>query len=405
MIIKNAKVFMDTSGCFEHLDILVRDGKIAEIAEVLDAEEEAVIDAKGCFVTPGLIEAHSHIGMCEEGIQWEGDDICENEPVTPEMRAIDAFFPGDMAFADALTGGVTTICTGFGSGGVVAGTAVIVENNGSLIADEMVTGPGSANVLGGTFLAMKTVGERVDNMIVRDPVAMKCAFGENPRDFGRKGKQPNTRASVAFLLRKCLQDAIDYKIAKESAQKKNEPFKKDLGMEAMVRVIDGEIPIKAHCHRSDDICTAIRICKEFGVKATLDHCTDGHLIADYIAKSGYPAIVGPTFGSKSKYELRNKSFDTVPVLVHAGVKVAITTDHNVTPQESLHWLAAMYMRNGLSEADAIRCITSNPADILGIADKKGRIKVGLDADIVIWDKNPLDLQAKPRCVYVRGVEK
>ena len=378
MIIKNAKVFMDTSGCFEHLDILVRDGKIAEIAEVLDAEEEAVIDAKGCFVTPGLIEAHSHIGMCEEGIQWEGDDICENEPVTPEMRAIDAFFPGDMAFADALTGGVTTICTGFGSGGVVAGTAVILENNGSLIADEMVIVP---------------------------EAAMKCAFGENPRDFGRKGKQPNTRASVAFLLRKCLQDAIDYKIAKESAQKKNEPFKKDLGMEAMVRVIDGEIPIKAHCHRSDDICTAIRICKEFGVKATLDHCTDGHLIADYIAKSGYPAIVGPTFGSKSKYELRNKSFDTVPVLVHAGVKVAITTDHNVTPQESLHWLAAMYMRNGLSEADAIRCITSNPADILGIADKKGRIKVGLDADIVIWDKNPLDLQAKPRCVYVRGVEK
>ena len=378
MIIKNAKVFMDTSGCFEHLDILVRDGKIAEIAEVLDAEEEAVIDAKGCFVTPGLIEAHSHIGMCEEGIQWEGDDICENEPVTPEMRAIDAFFPGDMAFADALTGGVTTICTGFGSGGVVAGTAVIVENNGSLIADEMVIVP---------------------------EAAMKCAFGENPQDFGRKGKQPNTRASVAFLLRKCLQDAIDYKIAKESAQKKNEPFKKDLGMEAMVRVIDGEIPIKAHCHRSDDICTAIRICKEFGVKATLDHCTDGHLIADYIAKSGYPAIVGPTFGSKSKYELRNKSFDTVPVLVHAGVKVAITTDHNVTPQESLHWLAAMYMRNGLSEADAIRCITSNPADILGIADKKGRIKVGLDADIVIWDKNPLDLQAKPRCVYVRGVEK
>lgn len=378
MIIKNAKVFMDTSGCFEHLDILVRDGKIAEIAEVLDSEEEAVIDAKGCFVTPGLIEAHSHIGMCEEGIQWEGDDICENEPVTPEMRAIDAFFPGDTAFADALTGGVTTMCTGFGSGGVVAGTAVIVENNGSLIADEMVIVP---------------------------EAAMKCAFGENPRDFGRKGKQPNTRASVAFLLRKCLQDAIDYKIAKESAQKKNEPFKKDFGMEAMVRVIDGEIPIKAHCHRSDDICTAIRICKEFGVKATLDHCTDGHLIADYIAKSGYPAIVGPTFGSKSKYELRNKSFDTVPVLVHAGVKVAITTDHNVTPQESLHWLAAMYMRNGLSEADAIRCITSNPADILGIADKKGRIKVGLDADIVIWDKNPLDLQAKPRCVYVRGVEK
>lgn len=378
MIIKNAKVFMDGPGHFENLDIRVVGGKITEVAEKIEVGSEEVIDAKNCFVTPGIIEAHSHIGMYEEGIQWEGDDICENEPVTPEMRSIDAIFPGDMAFNDALTGGVTTMCTGFGSGGVVAGTAAIVENNGSLIADEIVIVPDAG---------------------------MKCAFGENPRDFGRKGKQPNTRASVAFLLRKCLQDAVDYKAAKEEAENKKEAFKKDLGMEAMVRVIDGEIPIKAHCHRSDDICTAIRICKEFGVNATLDHCTDGHLIAEHIAKSGYPAIVGPTFGSRSKYELRNKSFDTVAVLVNAGVKVAITTDHNVTPQESLNWLAAMYMRNGLSEADAIRCITCNPADILGIADRKGRIKEGLDADIVIWDRNPMDLQAKPHYVYVRGKER
>ena len=360
-------------------DILLADGKIAAIGTDLTAPADAVVfDADGLDVFPGFVDAHTHIGLDGYGIGYEGCDYNEmNDIWTPQLRAIDGINPRDPSLADARKAGVTCVCTG----------------------------PGSANVLGGTFLAMKTVGDRVDKMVVRDPVAMKCAFGENPRDFGRKGKQPNTRASVAFLLRKCLQDAIDYKIAKESAQKKNEPFKKDLGMEAMVRVIDGEIPIKAHCHRSDDICTAIRICKEFGVKATLDHCTDGHLIADYIAKSGYPAIVGPTFGSKSKYELRNKSFDTVAVWGHAGVKVAITTDHNVTPQESLHWLAAMYMRNGLSEADAIRCITSNPADILGIADKKGRIKVGLDADIVIWDKNPLDLQAKPRCVYVRGVEK
>lgn len=378
MIIKNAKVFMDESGNFERMDIRTKEDKIVEVAPKIDGNCEEMIDAINCFVTPGIIEAHSHIGMYEEGIQWEGDDICENEPVTPEMRSIDAIFPGDMAFNDALTGGVTTMCTGFGSGGVVAGTAVIVENNGSLIADEIV---------------------------IKKDAGMKCAFGENPRDFGRKGKQPNTRASVAFLLRKCLQDAVDYKAAKEAAGKKGEVFKIDLGMEAMIRVLNGEMPIKAHCHRSDDICTAIRICKEFGVKATLDHCTDGHLIAEYIAKSGYPAIVGPTFGSRSKYELRNKSFDTVAVLVNAGVKVAITTDHNVTPQESLNWLAAMYVRNGLSEADAIRCITCNPADILEISERKGRIKVGLDADIVIWDKNPLDLQAKPLYVYVRGKER
>lgn len=378
MIIKNAKIFLAESGSFEKLDIRTENGKIAEIAENIPQGSEDVLDATGCFVTPGLIEAHSHIGMYEEGIQWEGDDICENEPVTPEMRSIDSLFPGDMAFDDALTGGVTTMCTGFGSGGVVAGTAVIVENNGSLVADDIVIVPDAG---------------------------MKCAFGENPRDFGRKGKQPNTRASVAFLLRKCLQDAIDYKAAKERAAEKGELFKKDLGMEAMMRVIDGEIPIKAHCHRSDDICTAIRIGKEFNVRVTLDHCTDGHLVAEHIAKSGYPAIVGPTFGSRSKYELRNKSFDTVKVLIDAGVKVAVTTDHNVTPQESLNWLAAMYMRNGLSEADALRCITCNPAEILGIEDRKGRLKVGLDADIVVWNMHPLDLQAKPRYVFVRGTER
>lgn len=378
MIIKNAKIFLAESGSFEKLDIRTENGKITEIAENIPQGSDDVLDAEGCFVTPGLIEAHSHIGMYEEGIQWEGDDICENEPVTPEMRSIDSLFPGDMAFDDALTGGVTTMCTGFGSGGVVAGTAVIVENNGSLVADDIVIVPDAG---------------------------MKCAFGENPRDFGRKGKQPNTRASVAFLLRKCLQDAIDYKAAKERAAEKGELFKKDLGMEAMVRVIDGEIPIKAHCHRSDDICTAIRIGKEFNVRVTLDHCTDGHLVAEHIAKSGYPAIVGPTFGSRSKYELRNKSFDTVKVLIDAGVKVAVTTDHNVTPQESLNWLAAMYMRNGLSEADALRCITCNPAEILGIEDRKGRLKVGLDADIVVWNMHPLDLQAKPRYVFVRGTER
>ena len=375
MIIKNGRIFLDEPGTFEPLDIRIENEKIIEIGRGLQGGD--VVDAEGFFVTPGLIEAHSHIGMCEEGIQWEGDDICENEPVTPEMRAIDAFYPGDSAFAESLTGGVTTMCTGFGSGGVVAGTAVIVENNGSLVADDMVL-----------------VAE----------AGMKCAFGENPRDFGRKGKQPNTRASVAFLLRQCLQNALDYQAEKEAAAKKGEPFKKDLGMEAMAGVIEGRMPIKAHCHRSDDICTVIRICKEFGVNATLDHCTDGHLIADYIAESGYPAIVGPTFGSKSKYELRNKTFDTPAVLAKAGVKVAITTDHNVTPQESLNWLAAMYVRNGLSEADALRCITCNPADILGIGGRKGRLQAGLDADVVIWDKHPLDIQAKPRSVYVRGRE-
>lgn len=376
MIIKNARIFLDEPGTFEKLDIKIEDGIIVDLAPSIEGAD--IVDAENCYITPGIIEAHSHIGMYEEGIMWEGDDICENEPVTPEMRSIDACYPGDMAFDDAISGGVTTMCTNFGSGGVVAGTSVIIENNGSMVMDDLVIVPDAA---------------------------MKCAFGENPRWFGKEKRQPNTRGSVAFLLRKCLQDAVDYKAEKEAALAKGDHFKTDLGMEAMVRVIDGEIPIKAHAHRSDDICTAIRICKEFGVRATIDHCTDGHLVAEHIAKSGYPAIVGPTYGSRSKYELRNKSFDTVPTLVKAGVKVAITTDHNVLPQESLNWQAAMHLRSGLSEADALRCITSNPADILGIADKKGRLKAGLDADIVIWDKHPLDLQAKPKVVYVRGKER
>ena len=375
MIIKNAQIFLDESGMFESFDIEIEEGRIAAIGKNLNGKDG--MNACGCYVTPGLIEAHSHIGMCEEGIQWEGDDICENEPVTPEMRSVDAIFPYDSAFREALFGGVTTICTGFGSGGVVAGTAAIIENNGAGVVDKMVLVPDSA---------------------------MKCAFGENPRNFGRKGKQPNTRASVAFMLRKCLEDAIDYAAQKAEREKKQEHFTKSLGMEQMLRVINREIPIKAHVHRSDDICTAIRIAKEYDILMTLDHCTDGHLIAAYIAESGFPAIVGPSFGSKSKYELRNKSFMTVPVLIQAGVKVCITTDHNVTPQESLIMLAAMCVKAGLSQSDALRCVTSNAADILGIQDRKGRLKEGLDADIVIWNMHPLDMQAKPTHVFVRGRE-
>jgi len=261
MIIKNARIFLDEPGTFEQLDIKIEDGIIVELAPSIEGAD--IVNAENCYVTPGIIEAHSHIGMYEEGIMWEGDDICENEPVTPEMRAIDAFYPGDMAFDDAISGGVTTMCTNFGSGGVVAGTSVIIENNGSMVADELVLVPDAA---------------------------MKCAFGENPRWFGKEKRQPNTRGSVAFLLRKCLQDAVDYKAEKEAALEKGDHFKTNFGMEAMVRVINGEIPIKAHCHRSDDICTAIRTCKEFGVRATLDHCTDGHLVAEHVAKSGYPAI-------------------------------------------------------------------------------------------------------------------
>lgn len=374
MIIKNGRVFIDEDGIFKKIDIEVLNGVITRIGDNLKGDD--IINADGKYITPGLVEAHSHIGVCEEAIQWEGDDLCENEPVTPQMRAIDAINPQDRAFKEALTGGVTTICTGFGSGGVVAGTFAIIENNGSSV---------------------------IENMLIKSEAAMKVAFGENPRDFGRKGKQPNTRASVASMLRQCLYDAIDYKAKKDEAAIKGEFSKIDLGLEQMMLVIDKQIPLKAHAHRADDIITSIRIAKEFGIDMTLDHCTEGHLIVDFLKNAGYPAIVGPSFGSKSKYELKNKTFETVKVLVDAGLLVAITTDHNVNPQESLIMFAAMAVKAGLTQGEAMKCVTSNPAKILGISDKKGKIAISLDGDIVIWNGHPFDIQSRVEKVYVRGI--
>lgn len=375
MLIRNGTVFLAQEDGFFQRDISVCNGKIAAVGNGLPEEPETV-DAGGLFVTPGLVEAHSHIGACEEAIGWEGDDICENTPVTPQMRGIDSINPFDIAFADALKGGVTTICTGPGSAGVIAGTFVTLENNGAKVVDEMV---------------------------LQADAAMKAAFGENPRDFGRQGKEPNTRMGVAALLRKALEDAIGYRAKKAEAEKEGKPFTRDLGMEQMLLVIERKIPLKAHAHRADDICTAIRIAREYGLDMTLDHCTEGHLIADYLAKFEYPALVGPSFGSRSKVELKNKDFVTVPTLYHAGVKTCIVTDHNVHPQESLILFAAMAVKAGLTETEAMRCVTINPAQVLKLSERKGSIARGLDADIVLWNRHPLDIQASVERVYVRGM--
>lgn len=384
MLIKNGMVYLADQNAFMRADIAVSDGKICAVTcKELDSTDPTdstdsskdVIDAAGKYITPGLIEAHCHIGISEESVGWEGEDAWEVEPITPEIRAIDGINPFDIAFREAVTGGVTTVCTGPGSAGVVAGTFAVLELNGSRV---------------------------VDDMVIKSDAAMKIAFGENPRAFGKEGKMPNSRPGVAAMLRKCLDKACVYKQKKAKAEAEGEVFERDLGMENMLKVLDGTIPLKAHVHRADDICTAIRIAKEYNLQLTLDHCTDGHLIADYLAKNPYPALVGPSFGSKNKIELRNKGFETVSVLCHSGVQTAIITDHNVFPQESLVMFAAMAVKSGLSENDALKCITSNPADILGISDRKGRIQVGLDADIVIWDGHPLHLQAKPSVVYVRG---
>ena len=336
------------------------DGKILQVAEVIDAPGAEVIDAEGRLVTPGCVEAHCHIGLDNQATGWEGKDYNEIvDPLTPQMRAIDSINPMDEAFPLAIRGGVTTACTG----------------------------PGSANVVGGTFVAIKLVGKRVDNMIIKNPIAMKCAFGENPkRCYGQSGKKsPMTRMATAALLRELLFKTKRYMEDKENG--KNPGF--DMKLEAMIPVIKGEIPLKAHAHRADDILTSVRIAKEFGVGITLDHCTDGSLIADELAAEGLPAFVGPSLGSKTKVELINKSFATPKNLVDAGVKVSIITDSPVIPQQYLPMCAALAVKEGLSVEDGWKAITINPAESTGIGDRVGSLEPGKDGDVVIWTADPM----------------
>lgn len=336
------------------------DGKILSVGKDISADGAEVIDADGRLVTPGCVEAHCHTGLRTSSMRWEGSEINEDsDPVTPHLRSIDGINPMDETLTEAIAGGVTTACTG----------------------------PGSANVVGGSFVAIKLCGKRVDDMIVKYPLAMKCAFGENPKScYGQSGKKaPITRMATAALLRELLFKTKNYIKAKEDG--KDPAF--DMKLEAMIPVIKGEIPLKAHAHRADDILTSIRIAKEFGVKLTLDHCTEGALIAEELKKEGYPAFVGPTFGSKSKPELSNKSFETPAALSKAGIKISIITDAPVLPLSSLPMCAGLAMNAGLDEETAWKAITINPAESNGIADRVGSLEIGKDGDLVIWEKDPL----------------
>ena len=345
------------SGCV----LIGDDGRIAAVGAGLACPEgAAVVDAAGRLVTPGCVEAHCHIGLDNEGMGWEGHDYNEIvDPVTPQLRAIDSINPMDEAFDNALKGGVTTACTG----------------------------PGSANVVGGTFAAIKLWGKRVDDMVVREPLAMKCAFGENPkRCYGQsKSKAPMTRMGTAALLRELLFKTRRYMEDKETG--KNPAF--DMKLEAMIPVLPGELPLKAHAHRHDDIFTSIRIAKEFGCRLTLDHCTDGALIADELAREGLPAFVGPTFGGKSKIELQHKSFDTPRALYEAGVDIAIITDAPVIPLQALPMCAGLAVKAGLPYEEGWKAITVNAARLTGIGDRVGSLETGKDGDVVIWTADPL----------------
>ncbi len=375
-LIKNAKILTMADKEYESGDILIEDGKIKKIGENIKADCET-FDAHGTWALPGFIDAHCHVGMWEDKIGEEGADGNEaTKPVTPELRAIDAVNPEDPAFYEALCCGVTSVCTG----------------------------PGSANVIGGQFVAMKTYGRRVDDMIIKEPLALKAALGENPkRVYSEQDTSPSTRMATAAEFRKAMVEAQDY-IAKRDAAKEDESkdFERDLGKEMLAEVFEGKTYLKIHCHRADDICTAIRLCKEFGVNYTLEHCTDGYRIADILKEEGVKPILGPLLSTRSKIELKDLSFKAPTAMSDAGIKFAMMTDHPVIPLYALPVCAALSVREGLSETEALKSITIYAAEIVGIDDRVGSLEEGKDADIAVFDGNPLDYRTKAVKVFVDG---
>lgn len=375
--IKNGTLHTAVSREPIHADILIEDGKIVKIGTDLCTDGAEVIDAAGLNVYPGFVEAHCHIGLDGYGIGYEGHDYNEmNDPVTPHLRAIDGINPFDPCLKMAAKAGVTCFATG----------------------------PGSSNVLGGTFLAIKPVGTCVDDMIVKNPIAMKCAFGENPKRCYQK-QGISSRMTTAADLRNALKKAQLYKAKIEAAGddvSKLPAF--DEKSDALIPVLNREIPLKAHAHQANDILTALRIAKEFNVDITLEHVTEGHMIVKELVKADVPLAVGPTFGHASKFELQNKTWDTPGVLASAGCHVSIITDAPVTPLHYLPLCAGLAMKAGMDEYDALRAITINPAEHIGVADRVGSLEEGKDADIVIMDGTPFTVDGVMKHVLINGEE-
>lgn len=368
MLIQNGLLYTMEEAQPRKADLLTQDGRIAEISEkITPTEQMEIFDAEGLRVYPGFIDAHSHIGIAQERTSSQLDPSNEGtNPITPCMRAIDAINPMDSAFHNALAVGITgAMC-----------------------------GPGSSNAIGGQFAFIKTHGRCVDDMVVLAPAAIKLAFGENPMtNYGLNGNIPSTRMGTASLIREELFLARQYFDSGSSDT---------FGMECYRELFEGKIPLKAHVHRADDILTAIRIAKEFKLGLTLDHCTEGHLIAEKIAESGFPAIVGPTLASRTKEEVSFSDFKTPGILQKAGVKIALTTDHPVSRIQYLPLCAALSVKEGMDEQAALRAITINAAEICRVDHRLGSLKVGKDADIVIYDGNPLELASSVRATIISG---
>ena len=373
MLIKNGKVLLFEENGFVKRDLRVKDGKIQEIGEGLSPEQgEELLDAEGKYVTPGLIDAHSHICVSEEGMGAIGDDCNDySDALMPYLDTLDAINPFDLAVKSAVEAGVTAACTC----------------------------PGSDSVIGGMCSVISLTGTVAEDMLLKGKAAVKCSFGENPKNAGYGFK---SRMGNAWLLRKCIEDALEYRHHKEEAEKSGSYFRTDIGMENMLPLLNREIPLHAHVHRADDICTAIRIAREYNLRLVLVHCTDGVSVLDYLKQFDYPVILGPTINPRSKLECMAKRFETAGIMSRAGIQVCLTADHDVTPIYYLPVYGAQAVKAGLDEVEGLKALTRNPAEVLGIGGRKGEIKEGKDADLVIWSGRPFDSCTKAETVFIMG---
>ncbi|SFB48767.1 Imidazolonepropionase [Amycolatopsis marina] len=361
--------------------VLMSDGKIVAVGTEADVDipdEARLIDASGSWVLPGFIDAHAHLGVHEDGEGWSGNDTNEmTDPNGARFRALDGIDPYEVGFDDALTGGITSV----------------------------VIKPGSGNPIGGQTVGVKTWGRNGFDIVFAEDVSVKSALGENPkRVYGEKDKTPSTRLGVAAVLREAFTKARNYAAQRDHALAEGKPFDVDLTLETLARVLDGELYWDQHVHRADDIVTAIRLAEEFGYKLVLNHGTEAHLIADLVAERNIPVILGPLFTSRVKVEVRHRTIRSAGILARAGVKLAITTDHPVIPINFLVYQAALAVKEGLDTDTALRALTVNPAAILGLQDRIGALKPGLDGDVVIWSGDPLDVMNRAMRVFVRGRE-
>ncbi len=372
MIIENKKI--KAAGPITEYEAVLKEQaeQTTQTEPPAQTEQEELLDVSGAWVLPGLIDAHCHAGISEE--KWGSicDDCNETtSPVTPYLRAIDAVNPMDDAFHDAIMSGITSV----------------------------MTGPGSSNIVGGQSVCMKVQGRNIDQMILKAPAAMKIAFGENPKvNYGDKDMMPYSRMATAGLLREELFQAKEYYEQKKSGQAVKQDFRK----ECWIPVFEKQIPLKAHVHRADDILTAVRIGKEFGLDMTLDHCTEGHFIADEIKASGYPAILGPGLSSRSKIEVKNMSFKTAGQLHKAGVKIAVMSDHPVSLIRYLPVYAGLCVRHGLPMLEGLKAVTINAAEICGVSSRIGSLEPGKDADIAIYSGNPMEIFTKTLYTIIDG---